>query len=113
MQAIVYLFDADKIRNLRTMLERYATGSKPVELLQHDDFTRYCFKMATGSGKTKVMALGVAWQYFNAILEKAPGYSKTALVIAPNVLVFDRLRIDFGTGRTFRADPVIPHEFPH
>ena len=67
--------------------------------------------MATGSGKTKVMALAVAWQYFNAILERTQGYSRTALVIAPNVIVFDRLRLDFGGGRTFRSDPVIPPAF--
>jgi superfamily II DNA or RNA helicase len=50
------------LRRQRTMLEQYALESKNLELLQHDDFTRYCFKMATGSGKTKVMALAVAWR---------------------------------------------------
>ena len=34
-------------------------------------FARYCIKMATGSGKTKVMALAIAWQYFNAVAEGA------------------------------------------
>jgi type III restriction enzyme len=67
--------------------------------------------MATGSGKTKVMALAVAWQYLNAIMENVPGYSKTSLLIAPNVIVFERLRLDFGGGRIFRADPIIPPEF--
>jgi type III restriction enzyme len=93
------------------MLEQYAVESKHLELLQHDDFARYCFKMATGSGKTKVMALAVAWQYFNAIMENIPGYSKTALLIAPNVIVFERLQLDFAGGRIFHADPVIPPEF--
>jgi type III restriction enzyme len=92
METLVYLYEVAKIRRHRTLLERYAVESKHLELLQHDDFTRYCFKMATGSGKTKVMALAVAWQYFNAILENIPGYSKTALLIAPNVIVFDRLQ---------------------
>jgi type III restriction enzyme len=111
METMVYLYEVAKIRRLKPMLERYAVESKHLELLQHDDFTRYCLKMATGSGKTKVMALAVAWQYFNAIMEKIPGYSKTTLVIAPNVIVFDRLRLDFGGGRIFRADPMIPPEF--
>jgi type III restriction enzyme len=93
------------------MLEQYAVESKHLQLLQHDDFARYCFKMATGSGKTKVMALAVAWQYFNAIMGNIPGYSKTSLLIAPNVIVFERLRLDFAGGRIFRADPVIPPEF--
>jgi len=111
METLVYLYEVVKIRRQRTMLERYALESKHLELLQHDDFARYCFKMATGSGKTKVMALAVAWQYLNAIMENIPGYSKTALLIAPNVIVFERLRLDFGGGRIFRADPIIPPEF--
>ena len=63
-----------------------------------DDFARYCIKMATGSGKTKVMALAVAWQFFNAMRESdeiAKDYAKTFLVIAPNVIVFERLKTDF------------------
>jgi len=106
----VYIYEVAKIRRQRTMIERFAVDSKDIELLQHDDFARYCFKMATGSGKTKVMELAVAWQYFNAVLENIPGYSKTTLLIAPNVIVFERLRSDFASGRIFQADPVIPPE---
>jgi type III restriction enzyme len=69
--------------------------------------------MATGSGKTKVMALAVAWQFFNAAREAdevAKDYAKTFLILAPNVIVFERLKLDFSGGRIFRADPVIPKE---
>ena len=110
METMVYLFEVQKARRFKNLFELYSC-SKRVSLLQHDDFTRYCFKMATGSGKTKVMALAIAWQYFNAALENSPGYSKTALLIAPNVIVFERLQLDFAGGRIFLADPVIPPEF--
>jgi type III restriction enzyme len=66
--------------------------------------------MATGSGKTKVMALMVAWQYLNAVAEGSDEYAKTFLIVAPNVIVFERLRSDFGGGRVFRTDPIIPPE---
>ena len=66
--------------------------------------------MATGSGKTKIISLAVAWQYFNAALEDADSYAKTSLIIAPNVIVFERLRTDFAGGRIFRTDPIIPPE---
>jgi type III restriction enzyme len=66
--------------------------------------------MATGSGKTKVMALAIAWQYFNAVAEARGDYAKTFLVIAPNVIVFDRLLTDFSGGRIFKVDPIIPPE---
>src|SRR5207253_2776679 len=111
METLVFMYEVAKIRRQRAMLERFAVDARNVELLQHDDFPRYCFKMATGSGKTKVMQLAIAWQYLNAILERTPGYSKTSLLIAPNVIVFERLRSDFAAGRIFHADPVIPPEF--
>lgn len=69
--------------------------------------------MATGSGKTKVMALAVAWQFLNAVREAkeiAKDYSKTFLLLAPNVIVLERLKTDFASGRVFRTDPVIPRE---
>lgn len=111
METLIYIYEVAKIRCQKDMLEQYALEAKHLELLQHDDFARYCFKMATGSGKTKIMSLAVAWQYFNAIMENIPGYARTALLIAPNVIVFERLRLDFAGGRIFRADPVIPPEF--
>ena len=81
-----------------------------IHVLQYDDFARYAIKMATGSGKTKVMALAIAWQYFNAVAEGRDDYAKTFLIVAPNVIVFERLRSDFGGGRVFRTDPIIPPE---
>ena len=50
--------------------------------------------MATGSGKTKVMSLAIAWQFFNAVAEARDDFAKTFLLIAPNVIVFERLRTD-------------------
>jgi type III restriction enzyme len=111
IETLVYLFEVAKIRRYKEMVEHYAVNPKRLTLLQHDDFARYCIKMATGSGKTKVMALVIAWQYFNAIMENKPGYSKTSLLIAPNVIVFERLRSDFSGGKIFRVDPIIPPEF--
>ncbi len=54
------------------------------------------------------MSLAIAWQYFNAVREELDDYARTFLVIAPNVIVFERLKTDFAGGRIFKADPVIP-----
>ncbi|HEY3782600.1 MAG TPA: DNA methyltransferase [Fimbriimonadaceae bacterium] len=91
----------------KDLVETYAQTSE-LKLLQHDEMARYALKMATGSGKTKVMSLAIAWQYFNAVCEGKSEYAKTFLVIAPNVIVFERLRTDFANGAAFRTDPVIP-----
>ncbi len=110
METLVYLYEVAGIRRHKDLLETYASNTPGLRLLQYDDFARYCVKMATGSGKTKVMSLVIAWQYFNAVVEGRDDYARTSLVIAPNVIVFERLRKDFAGGWIFRSDPVIPKE---
>jgi type III restriction enzyme len=110
VETLIYLYEVAGVRRHKDLVEKYAGANKDLRLLQYDDFARYCVKMATGSGKTKVMALAIAWQYFNAVNEGSDDYAKTFLVIAPNVIVFERLRKDFANGRIFRTDPIIPPE---
>lgn len=113
IETLLFVWEYEKIRARKGMLERYATDLKDLRLPPFDQFARYCIKMATGSGKTKVMALAVAWQFFNAMREAdeiAKDYAKTFLIIAPNVIVLERLKTDFSGGRIFQADPVIPKE---
>ena len=69
------------------------------------------FKMATGSGKTKAMALCVAWSYFHALREADSPMTPHCLMIAPNVIVFERLKEDFADAAVFLRDPIIPPEW--
>ncbi|MCL4506468.1 MAG: DEAD/DEAH box helicase family protein [Chloroflexi bacterium] len=111
IETLIYLYEVAQVRRHKDLLEKYAaTTAGAMRLLQYDDFARYCVKMATGSGKTKVMALALAWQYFNAVAEARDDYAKAFLLIAPNVIVYERLKTDFAGGRIFRADPVVPPE---
>lgn len=113
IETLIFVWEYEKIRTRKGLLERYAQDLRDLRLPPYDDFARYCIKMATGSGKTKVMALAVAWQFLNAAREQdsiVNDYAKTVLVVAPNVIVFERLKTDFSGGRIFRADPVIPKE---
>lgn len=109
VETLVWLYEVQGIRRHRDLIERFAKVPG-IHVLQYDDYARYAIKMATGSGKTKVMALAVAWQYFNAVAEGRDDYAATFLIVAPNVIVFERLRFDFGGGRIFRTDPIIPRE---
>jgi len=113
IETLIFVWEYEKVRTRKGLLERYAQDLHDLRLPPYDDFARYCIKMATGSGKTKVMALAIAWQFLNAMRESeeiAKDYAKTFLVIAPNVIVFERLKTDFSGGRIFQADPVIPKE---
>ena len=112
IESLIYTFEIAKTRSLTELYQRFipAELAGAVRLPEVDPFARYAVKMATGSGKTKVMALAIAWHYFNAVVEQDPAYARTFLVLAPNVIVFERLRTDFGGGLIFKVDPVIPRE---
>ena len=107
IETLIYLWEVQRIRSRKELLERYAPALD-ISLPAYDDFVRLAIKMATGSGKTKVMSLVIAWQYLNAVREESPEYAKTFLLIAPNVIVFERLKTDFEGGRIFHTDPIIP-----
>ena len=109
IETLVYLYEVEGLRRYSALIGKYA-NIPGIHVLQYDDFARYALKMATGSGKTKVMALAVAWQYFNAVAEGRDDYARSFLIVAPNVIVFERLRTDFGGGRIFHSDPMIPPE---
>src|SRR6266404_6701900 len=114
IETLIYVWEVEKVRTRKDLLERYAQNVTDLHLPPDDGFARYCTKMATGSGKTKVMALAIAWQYFNALREQdeiAKDYAKTFLLIAPNVIVLERLKADFAAGKIFREDPIRPKEF--
>ena len=111
METLIYLYEVVKARRLATLAEDFDEHSRIMLSPREDRFARYVFKMATGSGKTKVMSLAIVWSYFNAVLGPSGEYSKTFLVIAPNVIVYQRLLDDFGNGKVFRDDPLIPPEW--
>jgi type III restriction enzyme len=51
---------------------------------------KYAMKMATGTGKTWVLQALLIWQYLNARHE-AGNYTKNFLVVAPGLIVYERL----------------------
>ena len=57
-------------------------------------FLRRCCKMATGSGKTLVMAMAIAWHILNKVAyPQDTRFSKNVLVIAPGLTVKKRLAV--------------------
>ncbi len=58
------------------------------------ELVRLALKMATGSGKTTVMAMLIAWQTVNAV--RSPGsrlFTRGFLIITPGITIRDRLRV--------------------
>lgn len=75
-------------------------------------FTRLAAKMATGSGKTTVMAMIIAWSILNRV--ESPSrreYSDRVLVVCPNVTIRDRLQEllpERGEASVYRARDLVP-----
>lgn len=58
------------------------------------DLLRMALKLATGAGKTTVMAMLIAWQTVNAVRHpNAKAYSHGFLIVAPGITIRDRLRV--------------------
>jgi len=58
------------------------------------ELTRLALKMATGAGKTTVMAMLIAWQTVNAVRSQASKlYTRGFLIVSPGITIRDRLRV--------------------
>ena len=100
-----------QIRRYIAEVDREQAQDLPAENLR-----RHAFKMATGSGKTWVMALCVAWSYFRHKEGKNGqasdlGLSTNFLIVSPNVIVHQRLERDFEGNKIFNDLPIVPPEW--
>ena len=74
-------------------------------------FERLCAKMATGAGKTIVMAMVIAWQVLNKVAQPQDvRFSKNVLVVAPGLTVKNRLAVlqPFAPESYFEAFNIVP-----
>ena len=56
--------------------------------------SRLALKLATGAGKTTVMAMLIAWQTVNAVRRPgSPRFTRGFLVVTPGITIRDRLRV--------------------
>lgn len=108
VETVIYLYEVARRRTLAELVTEYASEPVPPD---GQPYPRYVVKAATGAGKTKVMSLLLAWSYFHHLREQGSHLTPDALLIAPNLIVFERLRADFENARIFHIDPVIPPEW--
>ena len=97
----------------RRQLRRYVPELERngVQDLPPENLRRFAFKMATGSGKTWVLAMAVVWSRFHRQHVPRSDLSTNFLIVAPNVIVYQRLEKDFANNRIFHELPLIPPEW--
>src|SRR3989344_5839714 len=107
IETIIWLYEVAKARDKYDLIRFDVSGAVSPSMFD-ETWTRYVIKMATGSGKTKVLSLILAWSYFHKLYEAESQLARNFLVIAPNIIVLDRIRADFDGLKIFFEDPVLP-----
>ena len=108
LETIIYLYDVRKVIDEYDMM-RFDSSRAISAGMFNESWRRFVLKMATGTGKTKVMSLAIAWSFFHKLYEPGSELSRNFLVIAPNIIVLDRIYRDFQGLRVFFEDPVLPN----
>lgn len=107
VETIIWLFDVEKVENKYDLIKFDKLGRVSPNMFS-ENWLRFVIKMATGSGKTKVMSLLLAWSYFHKLYEDSSELSKNFLLITPNIIVLDRIKNDFVGLKIFYEDPILP-----
>lgn len=107
VETVVWLYEVKRARDKFDLLRFDASGAVSPGMFP-EDWPRYVLKIATGAGKTKVLSLLIAWSFFHRLYELDSTLSRNFLVIAPNIIVLERLRADFDGLRIFFNDPILP-----
>jgi type III restriction enzyme len=108
LETIVYLYDVVGVQDKFDLMRFDSSGAVSAGMFD-ETWRRFVVKMATGSGKTKVLSLVLAWSFYHKLYEPESGLARNFLVIAPNIIVLDRIYKDFQGLRIFlKDDPVLP-----
>ncbi|MEP2828734.1 DEAD/DEAH box helicase family protein [Parvibaculum sp.] len=107
VETVIWLHDVHGARDKFDLMRFDSSGAVSGKMFE-EDWPRFVVKMATGAGKTKVLSLLMAWSYFHKLYEAGSELSRNFLLIAPNIIVLDRLRTDFDGLKIFFNDPVLP-----
>jgi len=107
IETLIYLTDVAGIQDRYDLIRFDSSGAVSSNMFE-ESWRRFVFKMATGAGKTKVMSLAIAWSFYHKLYEPDSTLARNFLVIAPNIIVLDRVYNDFEGLKIFFQDPVLP-----
>jgi type III restriction enzyme len=107
LETIVYLYDVVGVKDKHDLMRFDSSGLVSGSMFD-ETWRRFVVKMATGTGKTKVLSLALAWSFYHKLYEPESELARNFLVITPNIIVLDRIYRDFQGLRIFFDDPVLP-----
>ena len=107
IETVIYLYEVANVKDKYDLI-RYDSSGAVSSSMFPEDWLRLVIKMATGTGKTKVMSLLIAWSYFHKMYEEDSKLARNFLLITPNIIVLDRIKTDFTGLKIFFEDPILP-----
>ncbi len=91
IETIIWLTEVARTQKRYSHLWKHIEGANQQS---NPDLLRLAMKMATGAGKTTVMAMVIAWQTVNAVRSPTSShFSRGFLIVAPGITIKDRLRV--------------------
>jgi len=76
------------------LIEASPAEKQGITIPKDNDLLRYAIKMATGSGKTVVMGMVIAWQVLNKLANpQDKRFSDAVLLVCPNLTIKERLQV--------------------
>lgn len=92
VETAIWLTEVAPRMGVRTA--KFWTHLKGSNAQANPDLMRLALKLATGAGKTTVMAMLIAWQTVNAVCRpNSKTFSRGFLIVAPGITIRDRLRV--------------------
>ncbi len=90
-ETVIWLTEVARTQNRYAHLWKHIQGANQ---LANPELMRMAMKMATGAGKTTVMAMLIAWQTVNAVRSPtSTHFSRGFLIVTPGITIKDRLRV--------------------
>lgn len=90
----LFFCQKEAMETLIWLIEGPAAAKQGLNIPKDNELLRYACKMATGSGKTVVMGMLIAWQVLNKLINPQDRkFSDAVLIVCPNLTIRERLQV--------------------
>jgi len=94
IETLIFLIEAPEAEKQGITIPKDEPNDPQSREKGYKPLTRYACKMATGSGKTVVMGMVIAWQVLNKLANpQDKRFSDAILVVCPNLTIKERLQV--------------------
>ncbi|NPV14009.1 DEAD/DEAH box helicase family protein [candidate division WOR-3 bacterium] len=90
----IFFCQLEAVETLIWLIEGPPADRQGIDIPKDNELVRYACKMATGSGKTVVMGMVIAWQVLNKLINPQDRrFSDAVLILCPNLTIRERLQV--------------------